>query len=73
MDICPDGILRVVLRCMLHNPPTFLRNLNLKTQPTAMLPKNMVDTPPEESILFPLDDGKDLFFRFLVVFLLGCQ
>ena len=38
-----------------------------------MPPKNIVDTPPEGLILFLLDDGKDLFFNFLVVFLPGLQ
>jgi hypothetical protein len=73
LNVGPNSILEVFLGCVLNHPPILLQNLDLKASSTAMFAKSVVDTPPEGSILFPLDDSQDLLLCLLVILLLGCS
>jgi hypothetical protein len=64
-------ILKILLGCVINHPPVLLWHLDLKASSTALFAKNIVDAPPEGSVLFSFHKSQDLLLCFLVVLLLG--
>ncbi len=73
VNIGPNCVLEILLEHVLNHSPILLWHLDLKASSTALFAKNVVDVPPEDSILFLLDNSQDLLICFLVILLLGCS